>query len=244
MTESLVSLETDFKPQHNSMVTMPDVTPDYLDTHVDELARQFLTEERLARFAHVLNNRLGCVTTLFEDFYDPHNANACIRSCDVFGCGEIQVVSVNNVFRTNHSTAKNATRWVEIKRHTSTTTCFDHLKERGFTIVGTFPPGDGVVPFTEIELPDKLCLAMGCEAHGLTDEARALCDLKVTIPQYGFTQSLNVSVSMALLLGHYTRLYRESGGTVGLDDDDYRRLEYHWKRRDLYRKFGWEPPSD
>jgi tRNA (guanosine-2'-O-)-methyltransferase len=222
---------------------MTDMTQEYLDANIEELADRFLTEDRIKRFDEVLNNRLGCITTVFEDFYDPHNANACIRTCEVFGCGTIHVVSVNNTFRANHGTSKSATRWVDVRRHPSTAQCFAHLKENGYTIIGTFPPGEGVVPFTDIELPDKLCIAMGCEATGLTEEAKDLCDIKVTIPQYGFTQSLNVSVSMAIVMEHYSRRYRESGREIGLPKEERERIAYNWRRRDLYRKFDWDPPQ-
>lgn len=221
---------------------MTDITPEYLSEHLEEYAEKMLTPDRVERFDAVLSNRLGCLTAGFEDLYDPHNVNACIRSCEVFGCGDVHVISIKNQFQTNHGTAKNATRWVDVNRYDSTEGCISALQSKGVTVIGTLPEGDAV-PYTDFELPDKLCILMGREATGLSDEAIERCDAHVTIPQYGFTQSLNISVALAILLQHFSARYRESGRAIGLSAEDKKRFRRSWLERDLFKKFGWPVPQ-
>jgi len=221
---------------------MPDITPEYLSAHIDEYAERMLTEERLERFDYVLNNRMSCLTAGFEDLYDPHNINACIRSCEVFGCGDVHVISVENQFKMNHGTAKNATRWINVNRYDTTADCIQTLQQQGVTVIGTLPAGDAV-PYTEFPLPEKLCVLMGRESTGLTPEAIELCDAHVTIPQYGFTQSLNISVAMAVLMAYFSRKYRESGRDIGIPEDEKAELRHLWLERDLFKKFGWALPT-
>ena len=50
-----------------------------------------------------------------------------------------------------------------------------------------------------------VALCFGSEAHGLSDELLAAADLRVTVPQAGLTQSLNVASCAALVLGEVLR---------------------------------------
>lgn len=52
---------------------------------------------------------------------------------------------------------------------------------------------------TEIRFPSTLILVLGSEAHGLSHEARELCQ-PVTIPQTGTMDSLNVAVAGGILM--------------------------------------------
>ncbi len=217
---------------------MTTITPETLRQNLRDYAERFLTPERLERFRHVSSNRLPVLTAAFEDLYDPHNVCAGIRSCEVFGCAEVNVITIENSFSANHGIAVNATRWIDIKRHDSTRGAIDALHERGFTVVGTLPEGEAV-PFEDFDLPEKLCLFMGKEHEGMSQEAIEHCDAHVTIPQYGFTQSLNISVALAILLQHFSEAYRRSGREVHLSEDERLALVDGWLERDLMKKFGW-----
>lgn len=45
-----------------------------------------------------------------------------------------------------------------------------------------------------------VAVVMGAEAEGVSDDMRAAADAWVTLPMYGFVESLNVSVATALVL--------------------------------------------
>ncbi|MBN1310424.1 MAG: tRNA methyltransferase [Anaerolineae bacterium] len=57
-------------------------------------------------------------------------------------------------------------------------------------------------PYHQIAYPDKICLVVGNEDHGVTRSALALCDSSVFVPMYGKGHSLNVHVCTAVVLYH------------------------------------------
>jgi len=75
------------------------------------------------------------------------------------------------------------------------------LKSQGYTICG-LEITDQSTPYYEMRAPDRLCLVVGNEDHGLTRSVLALCDSSVFVPMYGKGHSLNVHVSAAVVLYH------------------------------------------
>lgn len=68
----------------------------------------------------------------------------------------------------------------------------------GALVVGTSPAAR--LDYREAHYRAPLVLAMGGEAHGLSDEARAVCDTLVRIPMVGAADSLNLAVATGLML--------------------------------------------
>ena len=58
-----------------------------------------------------------------------------------------------------------------------------------------------------------VAIAVGTEAEGLTDFWMSKADIRVKIPMTGRVNSLNVSVSTALIVYEAVRQRRESSGT-------------------------------
>ena len=56
--------------------------------------------------------------------------------------------------------------------------------------------------YYEYEYPDKVCLVVGNEDHGVTKGVLALCDGAVYVPMFGKGCSLNVHVSLAVVAYH------------------------------------------
>lgn len=85
------------------------------------------------------------------------------------------------------------------------------ITDAGYTpvVVDTFPPDEvSEYNFATKEYPDKPCLVFGNEGLGLPDNFMALCDNKITIPQYGVMRSLNVSVAAGIVINHVSNLMR------------------------------------
>ncbi len=64
------------------------------------------------------------------------------------------------------------------------------------------------LPLPDLPVDRPLALCFGTEEEGLSRTAHALADHAVTIPMAGFTQSLNVSVSVGIVLYTLTRALR------------------------------------
>lgn len=61
---------------------------------------------------------------------------------------------------------------------------------------------DRAIPYFEQSFPQKVCLIVGNEDHGVTRSALAECDSSVFVPMYGQGRSLNVHVAAGIVLYH------------------------------------------
>jgi 23S rRNA (guanosine2251-2'-O)-methyltransferase len=58
---------------------------------------------------------------------------------------------------------------------------------------------DSATPFIEFHYPSKICLIVGHEDHGVTNQTLSLCDSSVYLPMFGKGRSLNVHVSLGIV---------------------------------------------
>jgi tRNA G18 (ribose-2'-O)-methylase SpoU len=75
------------------------------------------------------------------------------------------------------------------------------LRKRGYRMVALEHTA-GSVPYTDARYEFPLCLVVGNEVNGISDELLALCDMAVDIPMFGMKQSLNVSVAYGIAAYH------------------------------------------
>ena len=74
----------------------------------------------------------------------------------------------------------------------------EYLRAKRITICATLPQAK--IIYTDEKLTGALAVVVGSEQSGLTEFWAQQADLKVKIPMKGFTDSLNVSASTAVLL--------------------------------------------
>ncbi len=72
-------------------------------------------------------------------------------------------------------------------------------KSKGYKIVAT-TPHEKDVTIHELDLSQPIALVFGTERKGISKEIIEMADEFVKIPMYGFTESFNISVSVALAL--------------------------------------------
>ena len=171
------------------------------------------TEQRLNKLKRVAAQRQPGFTVVIEDVFDPHNLGAITRSCDAFGIQEINVVFETHAafdpkeVGKNSSTATN--KWLNYRIHQDTETALRKLKDENWQIVAAvLDPAAESIYEAELCQP-RIALLLGNEKTGLSDKAIALADRMVTIPMRGIAQSMNVSVSAAILIYEITRQRRE-----------------------------------
>jgi tRNA (guanosine-2'-O-)-methyltransferase len=160
-------------------------------------------EPRRARLREVVAARLGSVTVVMDAPHDPHNGAAVLRSCDAFGVGELNVVPRLEPFAVSGAVAKGTERWVDVVLHGTPEAAVDALARRGFELVSTHPEG-ALLPEDLARVP-KLALVLGNEHDGICEALERGAPRSVRIPMRGFVESLNVSVSAAVLLAFATR---------------------------------------
>lgn len=147
-----------------------------------------------------LEQRLTDVTVVMDQPHDPHNGAAVLRSCDAFGVQEVHVVAPTRPFLVSKIVSRRTERWLDICEHRSYSGVLPALTARGMELVTSHPNGT-LLPEDLAGIP-RLALVLGNEHSGVHDTLVRAAGRSVRIPMRGFVESLNVSVSAAILLQH------------------------------------------
>ena len=174
-----------------------------IDLKLLEYLESYLTENRIARFQEVLSQRTKYFTIATEDVYQLHNTSAVMRSCDIFGIQDLHVVEQHNLKRIDREIAMGAQKWVDLHRYQSSKQCIETLKSKGYQIVATTPHENDLL-LEDFDVTKKSCFFFGKEDMGLSEIVMQEADCYLKIPMVGFTESLNISVSAAIILQHVT----------------------------------------
>ena len=173
----------------------------------------FITERRIDLFKQILNERTRYITVVLEDIYQPHNASAVLRTCDVFGIQDVHIIENKNKYTINPDVTLGSDKWLSITKYNNagdnTQVALNNLKLNGYRIIGA-SPHDTSVSLQNFDLnKGKVALVFGTELQGLSEQALKNSDEFVHISMVGFTESLNISVSAAIFLNRFSGLLRE-----------------------------------
>ncbi|QMS85349.1 23S rRNA (guanosine(2251)-2'-O)-methyltransferase RlmB [Candidatus Xianfuyuplasma coldseepsis] len=140
------------------------------------------------------------VFVMLDGLEDPHNLGAILRSADAFNVDGIIIPKKRSVQLTT-AVAKVSTGAIEHVDVISVTNLHQTiltLKENGFWVVGTDMNTNETIH--DIQVETDLCIVIGSEGRGMSRLIRDHCDYIVKIPMNGHVNSLNASVSAALVL--------------------------------------------
>ncbi|MGB1102036.1 MAG: TrmH family RNA methyltransferase [Crocinitomicaceae bacterium] len=172
---------------------------------------EHISDNKRELFDRIVQDRTRHITVVLENLYQPHNAAAVLRSCDCFGVQDVHVIENSNQYAPNKEIDMGSSKWLNINRYNqkgeNTIDCINHLKAKGYKIVATTPHTNDC-SIDELPLDQPVALLFGTEKSGLTEEALEASDAYVKLPMYGFTESYNISVSVALALFSVTERMR------------------------------------
>ncbi|MFL9829266.1 RNA methyltransferase [Flavobacterium sp. ST-87] len=191
-----------------------------------------LTDNRKERFLEVLQNRTKHFTVAVEDVYQLHNTSAVMRSCEVFGIQELNVIEERFGKRIDKQIAMGAQKWVDINRHDSVSNCISTLKEQGYQIIAT-TPHEKDCTLEKFDISKPSALFFGTEKEGLSEEVMQNADSFLKIPMVGFTESLNISVSAAIIIQDLTNRLRRSDIDWKLTDAEILEKRLDWARKSI-----------
>jgi tRNA (guanosine-2'-O-)-methyltransferase len=177
----------------------------------------FVLERRRERMRAVIAARLDSVRVCFDAPHDPHNGAAVIRSCEAFGVQAVHVVERKERFLAAGSVTRGAERWVDLHGHPTPESAIAQMREGGYTLVAAVADGE-LLPGDLASIP-RVAIVLGNEREGVGEELLAACAKRVRVPMRGFVESLNVSVTCAILLARATE-----GRPGDLPETDQRRL--------------------
>jgi len=203
-----------------------------------EYLQGFMTERRRELIEKVLAERTRHLTVVLEDIWHSPNASAAIRSCECFGIQDMYVIENNVRFKANTKVVRGAAKWITLQRFNeekknNTKTCFNHLRQNGYAIAATTLRKEKYTPLDEIPLDKKLAVCFGCEETGLGDFAHEQADYFIQLPMYGFTESFNISVSVALVLQTLCQRLRQSNIPIDLTEVEKTELRMEWAQNSI-----------
>lgn len=193
---------------------------------------QFISKERIARFNEVLNQRTNHITVAIEDVYQMHNTSAVIRSCESFGIQQAHVIERKYGQRLDSEIAMGAQKWVDIIRYKDSKEALEVLRDKGYKIVATSPHANSSM-LQDFEVTDKLALFFGTERTGLSKYVLENADTSLKIPMVGFTESLNISVSAAIILQHLTSQLKSTKIDWKLTPEEMAAKRLDWTKKSI-----------
>ncbi|WP_340155286.1 RNA methyltransferase [uncultured Winogradskyella sp.] len=202
------------------------------DLKLLEYLETFLTENRRDRFKEILPYRTKHFTVATEDVYQLHNTSAVMRTCDVFGIQELNIVEELNSKSIDREIAMGAQKWVDLNRFQSITDCINDVKSKGYQIVATTPHMDDC-ELIDFDITKRSCFFFGRESQGLSQQVLDQADCFLKIPMVGFTESLNISVSAAIILQHVTAQLRKSAIDWQLTDEEIIEKRFDWIKKTI-----------
>lgn len=200
------------------------------DEKILEYLKTFITIERQNRMEAVLKERTRHFCVAVEDVYQLHNTSAVMRSCDVFGIQDLHVIEERNRKKIDREIAMGAQKWVDVHRHHQVSDCLDSLKKQNYQIVATTPHTNDTL-LKDFDYTQKSCFFFGRETEGLSDTVMEQADCFLKIPMVGFTESLNISVSAAIILQDVTSKLKNSDVNWQLSSKELMNLYLQWIKK-------------
>lgn len=142
---------------------------------------------------------------ILDGVEDPHNLGAIIRSADVFGAHGVIIPKrrASGITPVVEKASAGALEHMAVAKVTNITDAIKKLKEYGLWIYAAEVGGDD---YRSVDYGGgPLAVVLGSEGYGTSRLVLENCDFKISIPNYGHVNSLNVSCAAAVVLAEVSR---------------------------------------
>jgi len=143
------------------------------------------------------------VTLVLDNIRSLNNVGSAFRTGDGLAVEKIYLCGITGTPPHNeiHKTALGAQDSMEWKHFKTTSEALTQLKEDGYTLLALEQTDESTeLHKFEYDKDKKYAFIFGNEVFGVEDEALALCDHCLEIPQFGTKHSFNVSVTLGMTL--------------------------------------------
>ena len=140
---------------------------------------------------------------VLDDIRSLHNIGSVFRTADAFLIEKIILCGITATppNKEIHKTALGATETVTWEHHESVLEVISNLKKENIITLAIEQVESSVfLQDFKIDKTQKYALIFGNEVYGVAQEAVALCDGCIEIPQLGTKHSLNISVSAGIVV--------------------------------------------
>jgi len=201
-----------------------------------EFLSSFVSEHKKDLFEKILSQRTRHLTVVLENIYQPQNASAVLRTCELLGVQDVHIIEDKNNFELSPTVTKGSAKWLALKNYSTpraTTQCISALKKMGYRLACATPHTK--TELHELEVDHPLAICFGTEHTGASKELLEACDLQFKIPMFGFTESYNLSVSAAIVLYELIDRMKKTNIDIGLNEAEKQELRLLWAKRSIKR---------
>ena len=143
------------------------------------------------------------VVTILENIRSLYNVGSMFRTADaariayMYLCGYTPYPPRKEI----EKTALGSTESVPWEHSTKPQQVIKMLKNQGF-VIAALEHTTTSVAYTTYTYSYPLCIVVGNEVHGVSDDVLAMCDTAIEIPMFGIKHSLNVAVAYGIVVYH------------------------------------------
>lgn len=196
------------------------------------------TFRRIERVESVLSLRQPDLRVVLDSAANAHNASAVLRTCDAAGVLHVHLINPGpEAWPLNAAITTRADKWLDIRTHASLGECLAALRRRKISIAAACLE-DGAADYESLDFTRPTAVIFGNESEGLSREALELSDVRIRIPMLGMVQSLNLSVSVGIILYEALKQRRAAGflSRRRLSPREYGRLRRLWLETEAGRR--------
>ena len=195
-----------------------------------------MSPERFEKIKEVLNKRQPGLTVILDNVHKPHNIAAIIRSCDATGIGSIHVRSKSSKIRLKLKAAAGSNKWVNVNFHNDIFKLYKLLSEKSYNIF-VANNSENAIDFREVDYTNETAIVLGAELDGVSNDSLPFADREIKIPISGMVESLNVSVTNAVILYEIQRQRKKAGlyENRGLGTIEYEKLLFEFSYPEVAR---------
>tara|TARA_R110002049_G_scaffold291183_1_gene474948 strand:+ start:251 stop:799 length:549 start_codon:yes stop_codon:yes gene_type:complete len=132
-----------------------------------------------------------------------NNVGSAFRTSDAFAVEHLYLAGITGTppHREIEKSALGATESVVWSHHPDIVDLLKNLKSQGYLLVAVEQvEGGQSLELFQPPAHSKVAFVFGNEVFGVSDEAIALCDIGLEVPQFGTKHSLNISVCIGVVL--------------------------------------------
>jgi len=143
------------------------------------------------------------IVIVMDNIRSQNNIGSAFRTGDAFRIESIFLCGITATppHREIHKTALGAENTVNWKYFDRTIDAINLLKEEGFKIIAVEQAAQSIkLQDFKPDLSEKIALIFGNEVDGVDDSIMEIADFCVEIPQFGTKHSLNITVSLGIVI--------------------------------------------
>ncbi len=171
--------------------------------------RKLTHEEIVARQNEKKSSEKYPICVVLNNIRSLYNVGSIFRTADGAGIEKIWICGITGHPPKNQitKTALGAEETVDWEYLPNVVDALDQIKQQGYEIV-FLEQISGSMPY-EKYVPEKpVCLVLGNEINGITEQVLSFCDKAIEIDMEGLKNSLNVSVAFGVVVYHLRHCFK------------------------------------